>query len=233
MTRTQFRLQSAFVLVLIGLVSWPEYRPVRAMPTMWRVNSPLAPSRDLTADTRLAMTPTATPWGVVGYGTEGTPASADAALPPQLQAMVTNVRDEQATQRLDDPTQAAIIGRARTLLNTPVPYAKVFLRNIRTGQIEAEATADKEGRFSFLNLKYAAYIVEMVGRDGRVIGTSQPVATQGGQAQTATIRVASSLAVQAMFSPVVNPTAQDALRAAAQNNVPTVTQQSTSLSPRQ
>ncbi len=233
MTRTQFRLQSVFVLTLIGLASGPEFRPVRAMPTMWRSNSPLAPTRDLSSDSRLTMAPTATPWGVVGYGSEGQPVAPDTALPPQVQAMVTNVRDEQAAQRLDDPSQAAIIGRARTLLNTPVPYAKVFLRNIRTGQVEAEATADKEGRFSFLNLKYAAYVVEMVGRDGRVIGTSQTVATQGGQAQTATIRVASSVAVQAMFSPVVSATVQDPLRAAAQNSVATVTQQSTSLSPRQ
>ena len=37
----------------------------------------------------------------------------------------------------------ALIGFAKTALNAPIPYARLVLRNIRTGQIVARITADE------------------------------------------------------------------------------------------
>ncbi len=238
MTRALFVTQAAFVVTLgsvVGLAGQPQYVRVpfsASRPTVWRINSPLTPDRDLSSDVRIALGQSPVRKAVVGYGGgESGGVARDASLPSDLQAMMSNITENQAPQPLVD-NQAAIIGRARTILNTPVPYARVVLRNINTGQIEAEATADQDGRFSFLHLRAAGYVIEMMSTDGRVVATSQAVAAAVGQAQAATVRVASTSTVKALFNNVTTPTVQDTLRTAAQTSVPTVTAQTSSVSPR-
>ena len=86
----------------------------------------------------------------------------------------------------------AIMGRARTSLNTPIPYARLVLRNIRTGAIEARATANEEGRYTFLDVQSSAYVVELIGPDGSVIAASEMVALAIGDVRETTVRVAAN-----------------------------------------
>jgi len=238
MTRGLFVTQAAFVVTLgsvVGLAGQPQYVRVPASmgrPTVWRVNSPLAATRDLTIDQRIALGQSPRRMATVGYGDAPTSSAIGDEVSPEIQGLMANIGENQAPQPLLE-NQAAIIGRARTILNTPVPFARMVLRNIQTGLIEAEATADQEGRFSFLRLRAAGYVIEMMSADGRVVATSQAVATAVGVAQSATVRVASTSTVRALFNNVTTPTAQDTLRAAAQNSVATVAPQSSSVSPRQ
>lgn len=238
MTRALFTAQAAFVVTLgsvVGLAGQPQYVRMPASagrPTVWRVDSPLAPGRDLSSDARMTLGQSPVHKTVVGYASESGAVSPSTPLTADIREMMANITDDQASQPLLD-NQAAIIGRARTILNTPVPYARVVLRNINTGQIEAEATADQEGRFSFLHLRAAGYVIEMMSTDGQVVATSQAVATVVGQAQATTVRVASTSSVRALFNNVTTSTVQDTLRAAAQSSVATVAPQSSSVSPRQ
>ena len=94
----------------------------------------------------------------------------------------------------------AVMGRARTSLNTPIPFARLLLRNIRTGAIEARATANEEGRYSFLDVEASAYVVELLGADGSVIASSEMVAMAVGDVRETTVRVsANALASAAAF----------------------------------
>lgn len=113
----------------------------------------------------------------------------------------------------------AIVGRARTLTNQPVPYGRVVLRNTRTGLIEARTTADQEGRFSFVDVSQTGYVIELVGSDGSVIASSELVSVQNGDLKQATVRVAVNSSVRAVFgSTAVAPTVQEAVNRAVQNS---------------
>jgi len=66
----------------------------------------------------------------------------------------------------------ALVGRARTSLNAPIPFARVLLRNVLTGQVILQTTADLYGDFQFLDLDTTAYIVEFARRRRSVVATS-------------------------------------------------------------
>ena len=50
----------------------------------------------------------------------------------------------------------ALLGFARTSLNAPIPYARVLLRNILTGQVMGRGVANDQGMFSFVDLDVRA-----------------------------------------------------------------------------
>lgn len=86
----------------------------------------------------------------------------------------------------------ALVGFARTSLNAPIPYARVVLRNIVTGEIVARAMANDQGRFLFLDLDANAYVVELLGPDGSVIAISPLVTLGRGDLRQTEIRAAAS-----------------------------------------
>src|SRR5262245_48492532 len=71
--------------------------------------------------------------------------------------------------------QAAAAGKAGTVrgvaLNSdhsPIPGARVRLRNTQTGRIEVKGVAGEDGRFVF-NARGGSYIAELVDDNGRVL----------------------------------------------------------------
>jgi Carboxypeptidase regulatory-like domain len=66
-----------------------------------------------------------------------------------------------------------ITGEARNASGQPLPSAKLRLRDMRTGAVVAEATADKAGAFTFTGIYPGnSYVIELVDTSGRVIGLS-------------------------------------------------------------
>ena len=239
MSRTFFRFQAVFVLALCALVSWPHFRPARAAPTVWRTGGPLEPQRDLSADRRVTGGESTQRVRKIGYGSAG---ASDAAGPGRGSA--AHALDETGLddRRMLPDTPAdvaaagglinAIVGRARTALNTPVPYARMALRNLVTGKIEAHATADHEGHFTFLDVVPSGYVVELVGADGSVIAASDVMTVGKGDMKQATVRVASASTVAAVFGNTLGPTVAEPVKAAADSHVSKVNQQDATLSPR-
>ena len=203
MRRTHLGVQAAIVLAMVGLVSWPEFRPMRAQ-SVWRY----APDSVLLARTQDAArfgggNKLSTQWGY----------SAPATTVSRLNALT---------------------GNALTSLNAPIPYARIVLRNIQTGEVLAHTTANAEGEFSFLDLDPNVYIVELIGGDGAVLGTSTLVAGMTrGERRNVQVRVASAAA--AVRSAVGNALDGASLRAAslaAANDVTrTTTTQAIAVSP--
>jgi hypothetical protein len=222
MTRTHFLLQVVAVVAFVVLVSLPQRETVRAV-SVWRTNGPLEPKRNESTE-RIQQVQDEQKKSRVGYGSlSSTPEEQSSS---RLRQLSQYSADDPRLLPPPPPEAAALgaktnalIGRARTTLNTPVPYARMVLRNIITGQIEARATADQEGRFSFLDVRTSGYIVELVGADGTVVATSEMVAMKNGDVQQATVRLAATQNVQALFGTVLGATANDTVTAAIENSV--------------
>lgn len=72
--------------------------------------------------------------------------------------------------------------------NSPVPNAKVRLRNVRSGRIEANSVTDKDGRFDF-NAEGGLYIVELIDESDKVIAVGQSFRVEGGETVSTFVRV--------------------------------------------
>jgi hypothetical protein len=128
----------------------------------------------------------------------------------------------------------ALSGTALTSLNAPIPYARLILRNILTGQVVGQATANASGQFSFVDLDPNLYIVEVLGANGAVLGTSMMVSGMSrGEQRTLEVRVASTTAaVRSAVGNTLAATGPQATAIAAANDVTrTTTTQATAVSP--
>jgi hypothetical protein len=120
----------------------------------------------------------------------------------------------------------SVLGVAWKVDNTPIPGARVQLRNIVSGKVEAAAVADQVGQFTFTRIEGGTYLVELLGDNGKivtvghafVIGPGETVATFvrlgtkvpwfSGFFNNAASAVASTAASQGItaIAPVQNPT---------------------------
>ncbi len=66
-----------------------------------------------------------------------------------------------------------VIGWAREADNAPVRRARLQLRNVVTGYIEATAVADDAGEFAFEGFEGGTYVVELVDDGNDVLGVGQ------------------------------------------------------------
>jgi hypothetical protein len=235
MKRTHLAVQAAIVLTMVGSVSWPQFRPVRAQ-SVWRY----VPAAVLQAKTNDAarFTGDARPAAVrAGAGL------ANAAFTTPMDTTARNpLTDRQFDPSYFTPAAVAVLGGkvnallgfARTSLNTPIPYARVVLRNIRTGQVQARTVANERGEFSFVDLEANVYVVELLGPDGSVVAASPLVSMARGDVRQTELRVAASAAtVAASFGNTLDPTLQQATAVAASSDVTrTTTAQTTQESPR-
>jgi hypothetical protein len=209
-------VQIAIVLAMVASVSWPQFRPARAL-SVWRY----APAAVLQARTLDAAR-----FAGDGAGAGGPGMSLDGA------ALRSAARDSLgATNRSDafylSPSVAALggklnalLGFARTSLNVPIPYARVLLRNIITGQVMARGIANDQGMFSFLDLDTSSYIVELLGPDGSVIATSSIKSLARGDVRRTEIRAAAAATtVAASFGNALTGTLDTAANVASSNGV--------------
>lgn len=222
MKRTHLGLQAFFIFLLILMVSWPQFRPVRAA-SIWRYTPEAlarAQAEELTPFTYEEEARARRRTTTVDFSGN----SAAGAVTPERRR--TNI--EEASRTFTPPaavTEAggqinAVLGRARTSLNTPIPYARVLLRNIRTGAIEKRATANEEGRYTFLDVSDSAYIVELIGSDGSVVAASEMVAMAAGDVRETTVRVsANANATAATFANRLGGTLTETNFSAQLNNV--------------
>ena len=66
-----------------------------------------------------------------------------------------------------------VVGSAREADNAPVRGARLQLRNVVTGYIEATAVADQAGEFTFEGFEGGTYVVELVDPGDDVLAVGQ------------------------------------------------------------
>ena len=212
MRRTHLGVQIAIVLTMVSFVSWPQFRPVRAQ-SVWRY----APAAVLQARTLDAAR-------YAGAGRPGMRLN-EAAFKSAWRDSI-GATDRGNAFYLSPAIAAlggklnALLGFARTSLNVPIPYARVLLRNIITGQVIARGVANDQGMFSFLDLDTSSYIVELLGPDGSVIATSSIMSVARGDVRRTEIRAAAAATtVAASFGNALTGTLDTAANVASSNGV--------------
>jgi len=219
MTPARFGLQALIVLSLVVLVGWPAQRQVRAGAfrsgrdaTSSRLGVPGTRS-DTRAGQRFRIG-----WGSASETQLG--AQNAAALYKKLYAS-----DIEARKRPAPPALLAlggkingIVGYTRGGRNAAIPSARVILRNVATGKVEAQGVADELGRFAFLDVMPAGYIAEMVDDHDRPIGASEVVSIGLHELREATVRT-SGRTVLSSFGGGLRPAAHDTVAVAAANGV--------------
>jgi hypothetical protein len=89
----------------------------------------------------------------------------------------------------DDVPLASVAGSAWQADGTPLPGARLRLRNVTAGQIVAAAIADGEGRFAFKRVSAGQYLVELVDENGRVLALGDVFAAEPGETVATFVRL--------------------------------------------
>jgi hypothetical protein len=236
MRRAHLGVQAIAVLAMVATVSWPEFRPVwshSGTRSVWRY----APSAVLQAKTNDAAR-----FAGDARAAAIQPRLSNAAFATAVDSTASNPVAGAQHPSYYTPAAVAVLGGrvnallgfARTSLNTPIAYARVVLRNIRTGRVFARAVANERGEFSFVDVEANAYIVELLGADGSVVAASPLVMMARGDVQQTELRVAASATtVTASFGNTLSPTLAQATSVADSNDVSrTTTAQTSQESPR-
>jgi hypothetical protein len=115
-------------------------------------------------------------------------ALADPARPPARGAVKVNPGTPIAG--------AAIVARGTSILgaawkpdNTPIPDARLRLRNVLTGRIEATAVANDAGQFAFTGIEGGSYVIELVTESGKLLSVGQAFTVGPGETVATFIRL--------------------------------------------
>lgn len=63
----------------------------------------------------------------------------------------------------------SILGAAWHADSSPIPHARLRLRNALTGRIEAATVANENGQFAFAGVESGTYVIELVSETGKVL----------------------------------------------------------------
>jgi hypothetical protein len=103
-----------------------------------------------------------------------------------------------AATELVNPIATTISSRARATTiqggawhadNTPIPDARIRLRNVVSGQIAAITTADDAGQFLFENIPEGPYVVELVTSRGKVLAVGHTFTVVAGETVATFVRL--------------------------------------------
>lgn len=86
---------------------------------------------------------------------------------------------------------ATVLGNAWKADNTPLPQARVRLRDVTTGRVLATAVANDAGQFTFANIEDGTFAVELVNEHGKVLAISEVFSLAPGETIATFVRLAS------------------------------------------
>jgi hypothetical protein len=91
------------------------------------------------------------------------------------------------------PGSAAATGAVRgvvwTAENSPLPNAKVRLRNLQSGRVESEAVTTERGEFVFEHVPSASFLTEVVDEAAKVVAVGQSFRIESGEAIATFVRI--------------------------------------------
>ena len=73
--------------------------------------------------------------------------------------------------------------------NTPIPQARLRLRSVVTGKVEAATEANAAGEFTFSGIAEGTYVVELVSDGGRVLAVGQTFTVASGETVATFVRL--------------------------------------------
>jgi hypothetical protein len=113
--------------------------------------------------------------------------------------------------------------------SSPVPNARVRLRNLQTGRVDATGVANQAGQFTFENLENGSYVIEFVDEGGRIRALGQSFRIDNGETIATFVRLA---ARQPWFAGFFDNAAAAAITAASSAGVTAVGSDAPAVTPR-
>jgi hypothetical protein len=89
---------------------------------------------------------------------------------------------------------ATILGIAVDASNNRLPDRELRLRDARRGHVVARTVTDREGSFAYRLIDPGSYVVELLGRDQRVLAASRLLSLNGGQEASVVVKLPSQSA---------------------------------------
>jgi hypothetical protein len=83
----------------------------------------------------------------------------------------------------------SVMGGAWNSDNSPIPAAKLRLRNVLTGRMEATAVASDLGQFEFTGIEGGSYVIELVSDSGRIIAIGHAFTVEPGETVATFVRL--------------------------------------------
>lgn len=83
----------------------------------------------------------------------------------------------------------AILGNAWTANNSPIPGARIRLRNVASGKIAAVTLANEAGQFSFPSIEGGSYVVELVDDTAAVLALGHVFSIAPGETVATFVRL--------------------------------------------
>jgi hypothetical protein len=84
---------------------------------------------------------------------------------------------------------ATVRGVAWDSDNSPIPKAKVRLRNTHSGRVEANTVTGEEGQFAFNSISGGSYVVELLSDLDRVLAVGQSFRVEAGETVATFVRL--------------------------------------------
>ena len=83
----------------------------------------------------------------------------------------------------------SILGVVWNVDNTPIPGARVQLRNLVSGKVDASAVANQTGQFTFSQIEGGRYVVELIGQNGKIVTVGHPFVIAPGESVATFVRM--------------------------------------------
>jgi hypothetical protein len=83
----------------------------------------------------------------------------------------------------------SIVGVAWSADSSPLPGARVRLRNVVTGRIASTAVANETGRFTFAGVENGSYVVELVTENGKILAIGHTFTVEAGETVATFVRL--------------------------------------------
>jgi len=95
-----------------------------------------------------------------------------------------------------------ILGNAWTADNQPIPDARLRLRNVGSGKIEAVTVANQAGHFTFPNIDGGSYLVELINEAASVMAVGHVFSIAPGETVATFVRLGRSRGFLGVFENV-------------------------------
>ncbi|HYT73232.1 MAG TPA: hypothetical protein VEL79_00665 [Vicinamibacterales bacterium] len=107
-----------------------------------------------------------------------------AAGPPPVRASVRTTRGAGGATHA-----TTVLGNAWNADSTPIARARLQLRDVISGRVEATTVADERGEFTFSAIEGGTYVVELVSADSKILAVGHPFAIATGETVSTFVRL--------------------------------------------
>jgi hypothetical protein len=83
----------------------------------------------------------------------------------------------------------SIVGAAWNADNSPLPGARVRLRNVTTGKVDATTVANELGQFTYTSVEPGSYVLELVSESAKLLSVGQTFTVGPGETVATFIRL--------------------------------------------